>query len=158
MGMEIERKFLVKTMNWKKYSTQTIPIRQAYLCSDPERTVRVRLWGTEGKITIKSKAENASRLEFEYDIPSSEALEMLEALCLFPQIQKTRFLVPNGKHVWEVDVFEGHNEGLIIAEIELEAEDESFELPDWVGEDVTEDHRYSNSFLARNSFRAFYNE
>ena len=155
MGMEIERKFLVKTMHWKKYSTKTIPIRQAYLCSDPERTVRVRLWGAEGKITIKSKAKNSSRLEFEYDIPSSEALEMLEVLCPFPQIQKTRFLVPNGKHVWEVDVFEGHNKGLIIAEIELEAEDESFELPDWVGEDVTEDYRYSNSSLAQNSFRAF---
>lgn len=155
MGIEIERKFLVRSMKWKKNITEAIPIRQAYLCSDLERTVRVRLWGTEGKLTIKSKAENSSRLEFEYDIPSSEALEMLDALCPFPQIQKTRFLVPNGKHVWEVDVFEGHNEGLIVAEIELEAEDASFELPDWVGEDVTEDHRYSNSSLAQNSFRDF---
>lgn len=155
MGIEIERKFLVKSLHWKKNITEAIPIRQAYLCSDPERTVRVRLWGTEGKLTIKSKAKNSSRLEFEYDIPSSEALKMLDALCPFPQIQKTRFLVQNGRHVWEVDVFEGHNEGLIVAEIELEAEDESFELPDWVGEDVTEDHRYSNSSLAQNSFRDF---
>lgn len=155
MAIEIERKFLVDSDDWKKEVSDAIPIRQGYISSDAERTVRVRIWGDSGKFAIKSKPKNATRLEFEYDIPKSDALEMLDTLCSFPQIQKTRFLIPRGKHIWEVDVFEGHNQGLILAEIELSSEDEEFEKPAWLGKEVTLDFRYSNSYLARFSFREF---
>ena len=155
MGTEIERKFRIQSEEWKQHISRTIYIRQGYLSSDAERTVRVRLWGEEGKLTIKSKTIKASRMEFEYDIPKADALEMLEKLCPFPQIQKKRHHIVSKNHIWEIDVFEGHNKGLVLAEIELSAEDEEFEKPAWLGEEVTTDHRYSNSYLAQHSFRSF---
>lgn len=155
MGIEIERKFLVASDDWKHQVSEAIQIRQGYLSSEVERTVRIRIWGENGKLTIKSKAQKATRQEFEYDIPRSDALEMLENLCPFPQIQKTRFLIPQGKHIWEIDVFEGHNQGLILAEIELSSEEEEFQKPNWLGEEVTLDYRYTNAYLAKHSFREF---
>ena len=158
MAIEIERKFLVRDNSWRTSISQQIPIRQGYLCSDIERTVRVRTWGEKGLLTVKSKAKNAARFEFEYEIPLADALDMLDQLCPFPQIQKTRFLIPQGKHCWEIDVFAGHNQGLVVAEIELTSLDENIEKPNWIGEEVTHDHRYSNSYLAQHSFLEWCNE
>lgn len=153
MGIEIERKFLIHDSSWRKNIQQTITIRQGYLSIEADRTVRVRLWGEEGKLTIKSKAKHGSRLEFEYDIPKKDAEDMLESLCLQPQVCKKRHLVTVGKHLWEIDEFLDHNQGLIVAEIELESIEETFVLPDWIGKEVTDDHRFSNSYLSQHQLQ-----
>lgn len=151
MPLEIERKFLLRSDAWKSLTTRATPLRQGYLSADKQRTVRVRIAGEVGYLTVKGPSVGAVRPEFEYAVPVADALAMLE-LCLPPVIEKTRYLVPFGDHVWEVDVFAGANEGLIVAEIELKAENEAFLLPDWVGEEVTADVRYFNSALGRNPF------
>lgn len=150
MGIEIERKFLVTGSDWK---TET-PVRysQGYLNSQPERTVRVRLAGDAAWLTIKGKTSGASRAEFEYPIPVADAEQML-SLCDPPLIEKHRHIVPFAGKQWEVDEFLAANEGLVVAEIELESESESFEKPPWLGEEVTDDHRYFNSRLAKHPFR-----
>lgn len=148
--IEIERKFLVKDESFLADLTGEEFI-QGYLCTDPERTVRVRVVGEFGKLTIKGKSNGISRSEFEYDIPLIEAKSLLE-LSSSPLIEKTRYRVPNKGHVWEVDVFKGKNSGLIVAEIELESEDAFFEMPKWVGEEVSNDKRYYNSQLSKVSY------
>ncbi len=151
MGQEIERKFLVKG---EFPRTNPVTMAQAYLSSDPSSTVRVRLAGDIAWLTIKGKSSGISRAEFEYEIPVSDAKELIE-LATSSTIEKTRYHIASGPHTWEIDVFEGENHGLIIAEIELNSEDEEFEKPDWLGEDVSHDFRYSNSSLAKNSYKSW---
>lgn len=146
MGMEIERKFLLINNDWRPLG---IPIHyaQGYLVAEVERTVRVRVVGTKGFLTIKGRSKGFSRQEYEYEIPVNEALEMLK-MCAIPVIEKYRTKVLYEGKIWEVDEFEGQNKGLIMAEIELKSEDEAFAVPPWIGQEVTGDIRYFNSRLA----------
>ncbi len=154
MGEEIERKFLVVGDGWRN-TAEAEPLRQGFLSTEPERTVRVRLAGSRGSLTIKGKTIGARRQEFEYKIPGADAQRMLDTLCERPLIEKVRYRLRVGRHIWEVDVFEGENAGLVIAEVELESEDEAFEKPDWAGEEVTDDPRYFNSNLVAKPFRTW---
>jgi CYTH domain-containing protein len=151
MGTEIERKFLVIGDGWRSLGTG-LPYWQGYLVSEPERVVRVRIAGDQGFITIKGSATGISRPEFEYSIPGEEAQELLETLCDRPFIQKTRYKIPWGDLVWEIDEFAGENQGLIIAEIELPTADHAIDLPAWIGEDVSHDPRYYNASLVKLPF------
>jgi adenylate cyclase len=154
MGEEIERKFLVSGEAWRETAEGT-RYRQGFLSTEPERTVRVRVAGTRGSITVKGKSLGARRAEFEYEIPVADAERMLDTLCKRPLIEKVRYVLGVGAHTWEIDVFEGDNAGLVVAEIELRREDEAFERPEWVGEEVTDDPRYFNSNLVANPYRAW---
>jgi adenylate cyclase len=149
MLREIERKFLVSG-DFKPFVSKSIRIVQGYLSSVPERTVRVRIKGDKGYIAVKGIAGDSglSRFEWEKEIPVSEAQELLK-ICERGVIDKTRYLVLAGKHTFEVDEFHGQNEGLIIAEIELNSEDEAFEKPFWLGQEITGDVRYYNSVLSK---------
>ena len=153
MGQEIERKFLVSG-GFRSGANGATRITQGYLCSVPERTVRVRIRGDRGYITVKGagSASGASRFEWEKEIPADEARELMR-LCEPGVIDKTRWIVPIGTHTFEVDEFHGENEGLILAEVELGSEDEPFERPSWLGDEVTGDPRYYNSTLSRHPFR-----
>lgn len=152
MAKEIERKFLVSG-EFRQDSPESYRIMQGYICSDPDRTVRVRVRGDKGFLTIKGRGseDGLSRYEWEKEIPVTEAAELM-ALCGSGVIDKTRYLVPFGKHTYEVDVFHGANEGLVLAEIELSDEQEAFEKPSWLGEEVTGDVRYYNSMLSLHPF------
>ena len=157
MAKEIERKFLVAHQAWRE-SVNTIHVyRQGYLSYDSERTVRVRATEVTGYLTIKGITEGLTRDEFEYEIPLADALALLQ-LCERPAIEKQRYIVPNGAHVWEVDVFEGVNEGLVVAEIELGSEDEAFDKPNWLGNEVSGDRKYSNSALSLHPFKDWSND
>lgn len=153
MAQEIERKFLV-TGDFKLYAHKATHITQGYLNSAPERTVRVRIKNDKGFITIKgiSSASGASRFEWEKEIPVYEVQELLK-ICEPGVIDKTRYLVNIGSHTFEVDEFYGDNEGLTIAEVELSSEDEAFEHPIWLGEEVTGDVRYYNSMLMKSPYK-----
>lgn len=150
---EIERKFLVKNQDFKKESHAQFKIAQGYLSMDPERSVRIRIRDNQGFLTIKGAATNqgTTRFEWETAIPLKDA-EALMTLCLPGTIEKIRYLVNVGKHTFEVDEFFGKNQGLVMAEIELQDKDESFEIPDWLGKEVTGDARYFNSQLGKNPF------
>lgn len=155
MGQEIERKFLVNDKIREalakvnsKYCSQT------YLSSDSDKVVRVRILGEQGFITIKSKVTGISRHEFEYQIPIVDAQNMIDLFGV-QVIEKTRFLIPIKKHTWEVDVFEGLNKGLIVAEIELDSEEEKFDLPDWVEKEVTGDVKYYNNNLQNHPYSSW---
>ena len=152
MGKEIERKFLVKG-DFKPFVSKQTRIVQGYLSSVPERTVRVRIKGDKGYITIKGigNVSGASRYEWEKELPINETEELLR-ICEPGVIDKTRFLVKAGAHTFEVDEFYGENKGLILAEIEVGSETETFEKPAWLGEEVTGDTRYYNSMLMKNPF------
>jgi len=154
MGVEIERKFLVVGDDWRSLA-EGVEYRQGYLSTDRERTVRVRTRDGEGFLTIKGVTRGATRLEFEYQIPKADADELLDELCLEPIIYKIRRRIPYAGHVWEVDEFLGDNEGLVLAEIELEAADEAFEVPAWIGEEVTGDPRYYNANLVAHPYRSW---
>lgn len=147
MGQEIERKFLVTDDGWRAAATSRAELCQGYLTSGAHPTVRVRLAGGEAWLTIKGETRGAERPEFEYPIPADDARELLR-MCPGPLVSKVRHRVPFGGRTWEVDVFAGPNAGLILAEVELESADAVVELPFWVGQDVTADHRYHNSQLA----------
>ncbi len=151
---EIERKFLVTSEDFKTLAFTQNRIVQGYLNSDPERTVRVRIKGTKGFLTIKGKGNETgtTRLEWEKEITVPEA-ELLLPLCEKGVIDKIRYEVNVGKHVYEVDVFSGENDGLIMAEIELSSEDEIFEKPEWLGKEVTGVIRYYNAYLSNNPFK-----
>jgi CYTH domain-containing protein len=151
MATEIERKFLVKSDAWREGPPGT-EIRQGYLARGEKHVVRVRLAGDEAFITVKGAGKGISRSEFEYPVPVEDAREML-ALCPPPLIEKTRHERHHAGHLWEVDEFHGDNAGLIVAEIELDAEDRDFEKPDWVGEEVSDDPRYLNARLAERPWR-----
>jgi len=152
MALEIERKFLVNG-EFRDEAVDATRIVQGYLCSAPGRTVRIRTRGGRAYLTVKGSAgpEGFSRYEWEKEIPVDEAEELLK-LCEGALIEKTRFIVKQGDHLFEVDEFSGENAGLIIAEVELKSEDEQFERPAWLGEEVTGDHRYYNSFLSGNPY------
>jgi len=151
VGQEIERKFLVTNDTWRTKATGT-RYRQGFLSTEPERTVRVRIAGDRGTLTIKGKTIGATRPEFEYDIPREDAEQLLDTLCQRPLIEKVRYLLREGPHTWEIDVFEGDNAGLVVAEIELQREDEAFERPPWLGEEVTHDPRYFNASLVHKPY------
>jgi adenylate cyclase len=152
--IEIERKFLVTSEAFKKEAFTQNRIAQGYLSSVPERTVRVRIKGNKGFLTIKgiSNESGLSRFEWEKEIPVDEATALLK-LCEKGLIDKTRFEVKMGQHIFEVDEFYGENEGLIVAEIELKSETENFESPNWLGKEVTNDDRYYNSYLSKNPYK-----
>ena len=151
MPKEIERKFLLRNEDWYVAGTG-VRYRQGYLCTVPERTVRVRLIREQGFLTVKGITVGAARAEYEYEIPAGEAAEMLDELCERPLIEKTRYRVEHHGMVWEIDKFAGDNAGLIIAEVELEEEDQAVVLPDWVGKEVTGDRRYYNANLIAEPF------
>jgi adenylate cyclase len=152
--VEIERKFLVLSNDFINEAFSQKRIVQAYLSSNPDRTVRVRIKGDKGFITIKGKsnANGTTRLEWEREISVMDA-EILLSICESGTIDKIRYEIKVGKHVYEVDIFSGENEGLIMAEIELQSEEETFEKPKWLGEEVTNDERYYNAYLSKKPFK-----
>ncbi len=151
MGVEIERKFLVSGQGWEAGATGT-RFCQGYLSTDPDRVVRVRLAGQQAWLTIKNRPEGAVRAEYEYPLPPADARELLDGLCHRPLIDKTRFRVLHAGTLWEVDRFHGDNQGLVLAEIELDSADQHFERPPWLGQEVTDDPRYGNSSLVRHPY------
>lgn len=153
MAQEIERKFLVKDNSYREKAFSSSHIKQGYICSARGRTVRVRIRDEKGYLTIKGASDSSgtSRYEWEREIPLQEAEELM-LLCEPGMIDKTRFLVRAGKHVFEVDEFYGENQGLVIAEVELGSENEDFERPDFLGEEVTGQVKYYNSFLMKNPY------
>jgi len=146
MGIEIERKFLVKAYSYRNLA-DAVQYRQGYLIDRIDSIVRVRTIRDQGFLTIKGRTIGATRLEYEYEIPVGDAIEILNELCKKPIIEKHRYKIPFAGFIWEVDEFHRDNEGLIVAEIELDNENQEFERPDWVGEEVTGDQRYFNSNL-----------
>jgi len=151
MGIEIERKFLVTSDAWMRLG-EPVLLRQGYLSSHPSRAVRVRIEGGQAVMTIKGKNVGASRGEWEYPIPMEDAQEFLDKLCEQPIIEKYRRRIPHAGFVWEVDEFLGANAGLVVAEIELPSEDQVFDKPAWIGDEVTHDKRYLNSNLIANPY------
>ena len=152
MGLEIERKFLVLDDSWREQADAGKYYRQGYLASDEDSGIRVSLSAEESRLTIKKAVTTLRRLEFEYDIPRADARDMLDLLCTDTRIEKTRYLVTHAGHVWEVDVFAGSNAGLTVAEIELSDENEPFEPPHWLGQEVSSDPRYYAMNLARKPY------
>ena len=154
--IEIERKFLVSSLEFKREAFKHFRITQGFLSTDPERTVRVRIKDQKGYLTVKgpSSEDGLSRFEWEQDISEDDARALLD-LCVQSVIDKTRYEVQSGNHVFEVDVFGGHNEGLILAEVELKSEDEEFISPDWLGEEVTGIPKYYNSQLSIEPFKTW---
>ncbi|MDY6827810.1 MAG: CYTH domain-containing protein [Pseudomonadota bacterium] len=152
MAIEIERKFLVAgPVPWDA-ALEVVAIEQGYLCVEGDRVLRVRRAGQRAWLTFKAGGMGIARLEYEYEIPVADALEMLARLCVHPLVEKVRHRIAHGGHLWEVDQFLGTNQGLVVAEIELHAEDEPFDRPDWLGAEVSRLPRYSNAALARRPF------
>ncbi len=154
MAKEIERKFLVASEDWRALARGT-RYRQGYLSTVKERTVRVRTIDNKGFLTVKGVTVGATRSEYEYEIPAADADEMLNDLCEKPIIEKNRYKIPLGGVTWEVDEFLGVNDGLIVAEVELRSEDQSFPKPDWIGEEVTDDPRYFNANLIARPYKGW---
>jgi adenylate cyclase len=153
MAVEIERKFLVKNELWREHIESQAHIMQGYLADNAKAAVRVRVKGDAAYLTIKGEASGISRSEYEYRIPVDDAQAMLRELAMFPPIDKVRYSVRFGRHLWDLDLFAGENEGLVMAEVELGAEDEAFEMPPWAGEEVSGDSRYYNVNLARAPYK-----
>jgi adenylate cyclase len=155
MATEIERKFLIEKDLWYALKKPVgVDIIQSYLVNEHGRVIRIRVTDSNGFITIKGPSENATRQEFEYPIPKEDALEIL-ALFDPKRIEKTRYKIEFQGHLWEIDEFFGNNDGLIIAEIELKSREESFEKPPWLGEEVTNDHRYYNAYLSEHPYNSW---
>lgn len=148
MAHEIERKFLLKSNAWRDQVRESKRLIQGYLSRGEQSAIRIRIEGEKAQLNIKHALDGIRRLEYEYEIPIADAREMLEKVALRPMIDKTRHLVYIGGHVWEIDEFHGENDGLIVAEVELDSVDAAFERPDWIGEEVSEDRRYYNSSLS----------
>jgi len=153
MPLEIERKFLVDTKKWEPIVEGTRLV-QAYLSINPNPTVRVRIAGEKAFLTIKGRTKTISRPEFEYEIPVNEAQELMQ-LAISNPVEKIRYEIMHEGFLWEVDVFSGKNEGLVIAELELESEDQSFMRPDWILTEVSGDLRYYNSYLSEHPFQGW---
>ncbi len=151
MAIEIEKKFLLLNNNWKQDTTSSI-YYQGYIVSGMGKTVRVRIAGEKSYLTIKGKHSGISRMEFEYEIPMEDARILLEELCEKPIIHKKRYIKKQGGFVWEIDEFYGENDGLVMAEIELEHEDQDFPKPEWLGKEVTYDSRFYNASLRINPY------
>lgn len=152
MAVEIERKFLIDLKKLGKLENG-LDIKQGYIKTIDNTVVRVRVKGNKGFITIKGESVGASRLEFEYEVPLEEANEMLEKLCSKPIIDKTRYEINYDKHLWEIDVFYSDNKGLVVAEVEMQSEDEKVILPSWIKKEVTGDIRYYNNQLMENPYK-----
>lgn len=151
MATEIERKFLLNGEAWRSLGGGMV-YRQGYISSTPDHTVRVRVVGDQGFLTLKGSSVGLARLEYEYPIPVEDAEELLQTLCQRPLIEKTRYKVPIGNVVWEIDEFMGDNQGLILAEVELQDVEQAVDLPDWIGAEVTGDPRYYNSNLVKHPY------
>lgn len=149
MSVEIERKYLVKSMDWKGRADTGTRFLQGYLANTKKAAIRVRIAGERAWLTLKGARAGISRLEFEYPLPVADAKQMLQEFCQGQVIDKTRYRLPLDEHVWEIDVFHDANEGLVLAEIEIENEQESFSLPGWIGEEVSADKRYYNAYLSQ---------
>lgn len=153
MATEIERKFLVRGEDWRPAVHDRVRYRQGYLALGATCSVRVRIGGDEARLNIKSRAAGTTRMEFEYPLPLEDAETMIRALCADAVVEKTRHLLFHEGRLWEVDVFEGANAGLVVAEVELQAQDEGVALPAWADDEVTGDPRYYNAALARTPYR-----
>ncbi|MDH5407258.1 MAG: CYTH domain-containing protein [Gammaproteobacteria bacterium] len=153
MAIEIERKFLLKNDQWKQSADQGCFYKQGYLVGSKQASVRVRIEGDEAFLNIKSATLGIYRKEYEYPVPLDDANELLTDLCEQPLIEKTRYHVQHQGHDWEIDVFTGDNQGLVVAEIELETEESVFEKPDWLGEEVSEDPKYYNVSLVSHPYK-----
>ncbi|TVP61281.1 MAG: CYTH domain-containing protein [Nodularia sp. (in: Bacteria)] len=151
MAEEIERKYLLKEDSWRKNAQGSV-YRQGYITTEDKVTVRVRIVAKQGYLTIKGPSVECSRLEFEYPIPVEDAQEMLNTLCQKPFIEKIRYKVEWDGLIWEIDEFDGLNKGLILAEVELSDVNQRISLPPWIGEEVSHDPRYYNSYLVTNPF------
>ena len=156
MATEIERKFLLSSDAWKNKVTETIHMQQAYMLGSAKASVRIRISGEYANLNIKSATLGITRKEYEIALPLDDAHEMLNNLCERPFIEKTRHIVPIGTHRWEIDQFHGDNEGLLVAEIELSDENESFEKPAWLGKEVSDDSRYYNVRLTQNPYNTWW--
>lgn len=155
MGIEIERKFLVVNDNWKTSVESSASLKQGYLATQPLATIRVRIAEGRAQLNIKGATSGISRAEYEYDIPPRDAEEILDQMADGAVIEKQRFKVRCGGHLWDLDVFRGDNEGLVIAEVELASEDEPFEMPDWAGDEVSGDARYYNASLVNKPYNTW---
>lgn len=159
MAREIERKFLLKNTDWKKAAYQKTHFAQGYLNDISDQTskssVRVRLEGDKANMNIKSLEIGLSRDEYEYEIPYAEGQKMLASLSVGPVIEKDRYLVKFGHHTWEIDEFHGDNAGLVVAEVEMQSEDDRVEIPDWVGREVTEEVRFYNISLSKKPYNSW---
>lgn len=157
MATEIERKFLLKDDSWKNLAGEGIKYSQGYLVGSKHASVRVRIQGKKSFLNIKSATIDITRQEYEYEIPLADAMEMLETLCEKPLISKTRYHLKHENHVWEIDVFDGENNGLVVAEIELTDKDDVFSKPKWLGNEVSDDARYYNTCLVKHPFKKWSN-
>ena len=157
MAKEIERKFLVVGDDWRTL-TQCVRYRQGYLSTAKEHTVRVRIYDGKGFLTVKGISIGATRSEYEYEIPAADAEEMLNSLCEKPIIEKDRYKIPIGEVTWEVDEFLGINHGLVVAEVELQSEDQTFPKPSWIGKEVTDDPKYFNANLIAHPYSTWKSE
>lgn len=155
--LEIERKFLVIRDDWRN-GPPGVRYRQGYLARSDSCVVRSRVGGGEGFLTVKQRRPHRARLEYEYRIPAQDAANMIDTLCAKRVVEKTRYLRPFKGMTWEVDEFHGDNGGLVIAEVELEHEHQSVDIPPWVGEDVTDDGRYANAWLSEHPFSTWTHE
>ncbi|NTW25470.1 MAG: CYTH domain-containing protein [Lentimicrobium sp.] len=154
MALEIEHKFLVNSTAYRSLAKPVL-YRQGYLAVLPDKIVRVRTVGETGFITVKFRVSQLTRKEFEYEIPVSDTMEMLDGMCIGPIVEKYRYTIDYKNFIWEVDEFLGDNTGLIVAEIEVDTEGQQFEKPDWVGEEVTHNPRYLNSNLSKHPFNTW---
>ncbi|MES9993952.1 MAG: CYTH domain-containing protein [Candidatus Thiodiazotropha sp.] len=152
MALEIERKYLVINEKWRDSIIKESVMKQGYLASQPNATVRVRISGSEARLTIKGSSRGISRSEFEYPIPLEDAQQLLDNHISGALIEKVRYRVQCGAHVWDLDVFDGANRGLVVAEVELGSEDEAFLVPEWAGEEVSMDSRYYNANLVSHPY------
>lgn len=155
MPTEIERKFLTISSAWRDQVTTSTRMSQGYLQRGTDTAIRVRVAGDCAWLNIKKNIDGVHRLEFEYDIPLDDARMLLAQVAMRPIIDKTRHLIPQGRHTWEVDEFHAENAGLVVAEIELNSADEGFDRPDWLGDEVSTDARYFNSQLSERPFNTW---
>lgn len=155
MSIEIEHKFLLKNDHWRQHVERSVRYKQGYLSSDQHSSIRVRISDSQAWVNIKSAVIGTQRLEYEYEIPLTDAEDILTLLCHKPLIEKMRHFVRHGQHTWEIDEFGGENAGLIVAEIELAAADEAFERPEWLGEEVTHEIKYYNNQLCLHPYRSW---
>lgn len=153
MAVEIERKFLLSNDSWKETKPHFKRFKQAYFCNTNNVSIRVRITHGKAWISFKSATREISRFEYEYPIPENEAEHMIQLFSQGAVISKTRYFIPIDQHIWEIDVFEGDNEGLCVAEIELKSENEPFSKPDWLGEEVSQDVRYFNCNLVDHPYK-----
>lgn len=158
MAKEIEHKFLLASDEWRKLITKSVRYKQGYLSSQPTSSIRVRIADNHAWLNIKSATIGTERLEFEYEIPYPDAEEIINSLCNKPLIEKIRHFIPIENHMWEIDEFEGENQGLIIAEIELLEADQTFTKPVWLGDEVTYDLRYYNNNLINHPYNKWLNK